>query len=248
MDKKALTFIGSAVLTTLISGASYAGKGSYFTDYARVLRAEPIYKYVTVQKPERRCEIVRSGHGNNRNNNRPHNRQHNGQRHRSHRNNGHRNNGHLNTQSARSRAVNHSNTNSAVFIGGVIGGAIGHHVTRNINGRGNVGATLAGAAIGSTLAHTAARNQISTQPHNQNRGHMGLSHNRGHNGRDNRILRRNHHRPDNYERCRTINVSYEERRHDGYNVTYRYHGHTFNTRTAQDPGDRIAVRVQIKPH
>ncbi len=247
MDKKALTLIGSAVLTTLVSGNSHAGKGNYFTDYARVLRAEPIYKYVTVQKPERRCEIVRTGHGNRHNNNR----RQNGHRQNSHRNNGLRNNGHAghgNLQNGHSRAINHSNTGSAVFIGGVIGGAIGHHVTRNINGSGNVGATLAGAAIGSTLAHTAARNQISPQRHNQNRGHTTSSHDRGHNGHGNRGHGRNHQRNNSYERCQTVNVSYEERRRDGYNVTYRYHGHIFNTRTTQDPGDRIAVRVQIKPH
>ncbi len=48
-------------------------------------------------------------------------------------------------------------------------------------------------------------------------------------------------------RCRTINDNYTEQRIEGYNVTYRYRGQTYTTRSDVDPGRRIKVRVDIVP-
>ncbi|HUP92486.1 MAG TPA: glycine zipper 2TM domain-containing protein [Solimonas sp.] len=49
------------------------------------------------------------------------------------------------------------------------------------------------------------------------------------------------------ERCSTVNDSRYEQRIDGYDVTYRYNGRLYHTRTPYDPGDRIAVRVDVQP-
>ena len=56
------------------------------------------------------------------------------------------------------------------------------------------------------------------------------------------------HRHKGYEeRCRTVNNTYEDERIDGYRVTYRYQGNSYTTRMAEHPGDRIKVRVSIRP-
>lgn len=48
-------------------------------------------------------------------------------------------------------------------------------------------------------------------------------------------------------RCRTVNDSHTEQRVEGYNVTYRYGGRTYTTRTDYDPGRQIKVRVDVVP-
>ena len=35
---------------------------------------------------------------------------------------------------------------------------------------------------------------------------------------------------------------------EGYDVTYRWHGHLYHTRKAYDPGKRIRVRVDVQPY
>lgn len=72
--------------------------------------------------------------------------------------------------------------------------------------------------------------------------------NNWHNDKSRYHSHRKHDRRRSYERCYTKTVSREERRRDGYNVTYVYQGEAFQTRTHQHPGQRIRVRVQIKPH
>lgn len=51
-----------------------------------------------------------------------------------------------------------------------------------------------------------------------------------------------------YERrCRTVRSSHTEQRIDGYDVTYRYGGRLYHTRTQHDPGRRIPVNVSVTP-
>ncbi len=57
-----------------------------------------------------------------------------------------------------------------------------------------------------------------------------------------------HHRNRRNRQCVTTTVSRQERRHDGYRVTYVYRGNTFQARTDYHPGDRIRVTVAVKPH
>lgn len=51
-----------------------------------------------------------------------------------------------------------------------------------------------------------------------------------------------------YEQRCNIQTSYrEERRVEGYRVTYRYRGATYVTRTQAHPGNRIRVQVTARP-
>ena len=49
------------------------------------------------------------------------------------------------------------------------------------------------------------------------------------------------------ERCETRYRSQQERRIDGYDVVYSYHGQKYATRMPYDPGKKIKVRVDIRP-
>ncbi len=51
-----------------------------------------------------------------------------------------------------------------------------------------------------------------------------------------------------YERrCSTAYETRYEERIEGYDVTYRYNGRLYHTRMPYDPGDRIAIRVDVRP-
>lgn len=122
----------------------------------------------------------------------------------------------------------------AVFIGGVIGGAIGHEVTRSLNGRSNPGAVVAGAAIGAGLV-------ASHQHHNNSRHHRRDVISTHHNTH----RRQNNHRPHSRPHCTTTEHVQRIKKPDGFIVTYRFRGQTFQTHTDHHPGDRIPVRVAI---
>lgn len=48
------------------------------------------------------------------------------------------------------------------------------------------------------------------------------------------------------EPCRMTMVTLYEDRIDGYDVTYRYNGHVYQTRMPYDPGRRVPVRVDSR--
>ena len=48
-------------------------------------------------------------------------------------------------------------------------------------------------------------------------------------------------------RCNSYDEYRTEHRVDGYDVTYRYQGRTYQTRTPYDPGSRIPVQVDVRP-
>ncbi len=112
----------------------------------------------------------------------------------------------------------------SMILGGLIGAAIGNQFG---HGGGRRAATVAGAVIGTAIGHdNAARRE----------GNYGYA------SREYRETR-----PYDVERC---NVRYDdeyERRVDGYRVTYVYNGRTQTTRLPYDPGDRIRVRVDVRP-
>jgi uncharacterized protein YcfJ len=47
--------------------------------------------------------------------------------------------------------------------------------------------------------------------------------------------------------CHTVEATRYERRVDGYDVTYRYHGATYHARMPHDPGPRLRVHVDVTP-
>lgn len=52
---------------------------------------------------------------------------------------------------------------------------------------------------------------------------------------------------DEGRRCRTVEVEREERRLVGYDVEYSYKGETYMSRVAEDPGNRLRIRVSVTP-
>jgi uncharacterized protein YcfJ len=110
-----------------------------------------------------------------------------------------------------------SNAGGAL-LGAVIGGVIGHQIG---SGRGRDAATAAGAVIGAGIGHREAQKR---NPGNYPQG-----------------------REYTVQRCDTrYNDSYEERI-DGYKVTYIYNGRRQVTQLPYNPGERIRVRVDVRP-
>jgi uncharacterized protein YcfJ len=103
------------------------------------------------------------------------------------------------------------------LLGGIIGAAVGNQIGR---GDGRRAATAAGAVIGAAIGNNQAQRRVS-----------GYSETRAH----------------DVERCSTRYEERYEERIDGYNVTYVYNGRQATTRLPYDPGDRIRVRVDVRP-
>ena len=113
------------------------------------------------------------------------------------------------------------NTAGGALVGAIIGGVVGHQFG---SGRGNDAATVAGTLIGAAVGSETARKRA------YERGDYGTT---------------THARP--VRRCETNYQSREEERIDGYRVIYKYHGQRYSTRMPYDPGDRIRVRVDVRP-
>ena len=111
------------------------------------------------------------------------------------------------------------NRAGGTLLGAVIGGVIGHQFG---SGRGNDAATAAGSLIGAAIGNDAARKSQAA-----------------------RYGEEQYARP--VERCKTSYRSHQEERIDGYRVTYRYHGQKYMTEMPYDPGQKIRVRVDVRP-
>jgi uncharacterized protein YcfJ len=115
----------------------------------------------------------------------------------------------------------HPNRNNHSYtgtvVGGIIGGVVGHKVSRN-KGRGRDMATVAGALLGSAIGHDMS--------HKKSDGYYTTSTER---------------------RCEVSHQTSYEEELVGYDVTYRYKGRLFTTRTQEHPGERIPVRVDVRP-
>ncbi|MEX2125119.1 MAG: glycine zipper 2TM domain-containing protein [Woeseia sp.] len=120
----------------------------------------------------------------------------------------------------RSYTVDHRPPGSAAstLVGAIVGGVIGHQFG---SGRGNDAATVAGTLFGAAIANDAARRSA---PYYESTRYT---------------------RP--VQRCETRYSSHEEQRVDSYRVIYSYHGRKYATDTPYDPGDRIRIRVDVRP-
>jgi len=105
----------------------------------------------------------------------------------------------------------------STLFGAIIGGVIGHQFG---SGHGNDAATVAGSLIGAAIGNGTARQ-------------------RNGNGVE------QHSRP--VQRCETRYQESREERIDGYRVTYRFNGQKYVTEMPYDPGERIRVRVDVRP-
>lgn len=64
---------------------------------------------------------------------------------------------------------------------------------------------------------------------------------------DSRRYQRHSERDRYFKRCTTRYESSVRRAVEGYRVTYRYGGETFQERTPQDPGKEVPIRVRLTP-
>jgi len=114
----------------------------------------------------------------------------------------------------------HHSTGYQTYTPQIVGAVLGAAVGRQFGrGRGQDAATVAGAVLGGSI------------------------------GRD---IKHRRYSPPQYstgvvERCRTVHDAHTEERVVGYRVRYDYQGRVYTTRTHNDPGDRIQVRVHVTP-
>lgn len=103
------------------------------------------------------------------------------------------------------------------LLGAIVGGVIGHQIG---SGRGNDVATIAGTLIGASIGNGSGRDRP---------GHG----------------RTEYSRP--IRRCETRYQSHQEERIDGYDVIYSFNGRRYSTRTPFDPGEKLKIRVDVRP-
>lgn len=103
------------------------------------------------------------------------------------------------------------------LFGALLGGVIGHQFG---SGSGNDAATVAGTLIGAAVGNNSARTE----------GYYDDT---------------TYSRP--VRRCSTNYQTHEEERIDGYDVIYVYNGRKYATTTPSDPGQRIRIRVDVRP-
>ncbi len=108
---------------------------------------------------------------------------------------------------------------AGTLVGAVVGGVIGHQFG---SGRGNDAATVAGTLIGAAVGNDHARRSA------------------GYAYETTRYARP-------VRRCRTSYRSYQEERIDGYHVIYEYRGRKYATDMPFDPGNRLRIRVDVRP-
>ncbi|WDE06808.1 glycine zipper 2TM domain-containing protein [Thalassomonas viridans] len=115
-----------------------------------------------------------------------------------------------------------SNEVAATVVGAVIGGTVGHVLFKKSDLKG-VG-TVAGAIIGGSVGNDIGRHSHSSGHYSS--GYRHASHRK--------VLH-----------CRQEYTSFEEI--TGYDVTYKYQGDIYHTRTRHHPGKKIKLKVTVDP-
>jgi uncharacterized protein YcfJ len=110
------------------------------------------------------------------------------------------------------------NVAGGTLLGAVIGAAIGNQIG---SGDGRRAATAGGAIIGATIGHNQAARNSGYEPPPP--------------------------RAYTAQRCETRYHDEWQERVDAYRVTYVYHGRRGVTDMVDKPGDRIRVRVDVRP-
>ncbi len=111
-----------------------------------------------------------------------------------------------------------NNEGIGALLGAVVGGVVGN---RFGHGSGRGFATAAGVVIGAGAGASIGRNSGDGYRDQPAYGYA--------------------------QRCTTVDDYRVEQRVEGYAVTYRYHGQVYHTRLPYDPGERLAVDVNVRP-
>lgn len=103
--------------------------------------------------------------------------------------------------------------------GTILGALIGGALGNQVGGgHGRQAATVAGAVIGGSVGRNVDRSNSPGRTY-EDRG----------------------------TRCRLVEDAREEQRISAYNVEYRYRGEVYMSQLPHDPGDRLRVRVSVRP-
>lgn len=106
-----------------------------------------------------------------------------------------------------------------VAAGGLIGAVAGGVIGHQFGGgSGRAAATAVGAIVGANVGANSAAANTPAYP-----------------------------RTGYEQRCRTVADSYVEQRVEGYDVSYKYQGRVYRTQMPYDPGERIAIDVDVRP-
>jgi uncharacterized protein YcfJ len=121
------------------------------------------------------------------------------------------------TEKVATRRPQHA-SGTGTILGGLIGAAIGNELGHKKSNK-RVGA-VAGAVLGATIGSDISRRNRSsgTQVTYEDQQHCEVTH---------RIRK--------------------EEELVGYNVTYKYHGQTYQTRTTEHPGKKLKIAVNVRP-
>ena len=108
------------------------------------------------------------------------------------------------------------------ILGGVVGGVVGNQVGKVGSGKARDVVTVVGAVLGASVASDLERR------HTRRKGLDNPSY-------------------ETVEHCEIKDSYTTERKISSYDVSYRYNGNVYHTKSNQHPGDRIRVQVIVKP-
>lgn len=102
----------------------------------------------------------------------------------------------------------------------IVGGVVGGVIGHNLgHGHHRAPVTIAGTLMGAGIGHSLARQRDEDYEERVSYRHI----------------------------CHVVDETRYERRLDGYDVTYRYHGGIYHTTMPYDPGPRLQVYVDVSP-
>ena len=185
---------------------SYPAYGSTSSsDYARVVRVDPVFDRYETAAPQQRCYERPAYVGGD-----------------GYRNDGYRDDGYYGNGSSYPSGGTQTGRTVSTIVGTIVGAAVGSQI-------GGGSARYATSAIGSMVGGMAGRsiyeqNKRSQQPRT---GSVRVCDPVSSNG--------------------NFYSTGGERAVSAYDVTYEYAGKTYRTRTDHNPGDRIRVRVDVRP-
>ena len=115
-----------------------------------------------------------------------------------------------------------------VLIGALLGGALGNELGHHKRNK-QVGAVI-GGLLGGSIGRDVARNRASNNRHADSHGDS-----------------RGDYQYETVQRCETTYRDISEQQLVGYDVSYRYRGQIYDTRTSEHPGKRMQLQVSFSP-
>lgn len=221
------TLVAAAISTTVLlaTGTAHAkdhrrGHNDRYGNYGHVIDVRPVYQNTRVREPRRECWIETEQRvvGYETIFREP----------QDYRSSGNRESRIDNHRSR--RTSNRAQSAGGTIVGSVIGGVIGNQLGRGSSSSTRTGATIAGAIIGGVVANeTSGSSNRSTRVTSTSRRGSPI------------------YETVEVERCRQVSGSRIQKKLQHFDVTYRFRGRIYNTRTQRNPGRRIEVRESSRP-